>query len=500
MELFKNSSWIMSSQIITSIFAFIWVILIARYLGVSDFGILTFATTFTTLMYFFMDLGICTYTTRDLSWVQTDPSPDQRTLSTDKENLSPDQRDLFNDLELASKYLGNGIPLKFLLSLFSFLATIVILFILGKDSLTIEVTLIFAIQMIFLNLGNLFNAAFQAYGKMKFQAIGILVNSSLLLVGTLVVIFTNLGIYSIAMVYLIANIGSLIYLYQKSNSEIVPLKLQFDLSFWKESVKKAIPFGLTGIFGSIFLMIDSLMLFVLKGSTAVGIYSSAFKIISVFTTLYMVYNFVIFPLMSNLYKNSADMLKISYEKSVKYLLMIILPIAVGILFYSEEVILLIYGSQFALASSVLQILIWNVVFYFINGASTLLLNSSNKEVSVTKINAVACVFNFVMNFILINYYNYIGASIAAVMTGLLICVIMTYLVIKSEYKPSLSLGKDLLKIIFSSLILAEILSLTNLPLIFAIPIAIITYLIVITLTKTLDDTDIGIIKEILGKN
>jgi len=470
MELFKNTSWVMSSQIIFSVFGFIWVILIARYLGVYEFGISTFALSFTGIIVLFMDLGITTYTTRDLS----------------------------KSHELANKYIGNGVPLKIFLSIIIFLASIVILTIMGYDSFTIEITLIFLIYNIFLNIANFFNGAFQAYGKMKFQAIGIIINSSVLLGGTFLVVITDLGFISLAIVYLLASLVNLFYIYIKSNSEIVPLSLQFDLSFWKKSVKKALPFGLTTIFTFMYTMIDTVILSFLKGNTALGIYSSAIKIIIVFTTLYMVYNYVIFPLMSNLYKNSADMLKISYEKSIKYLLMMILPIAIGISFYSEGVILLIYGKQFVLGSLPLRILIWNVIFLFINGASTLLLNSSNREVVVTKINALACIFNIILNFVLITYYNYIGASIAAVTTGFLICVIMTYLVIKSEYTPDFSLVKDIFKIIISSLIVAVVLFAANLPFILAIPIAIITYLIAIASTKTLDNTDIAILKEIVG--
>ena len=66
-EIFKNTSWLLISQIITSIFGFVWIVLLARYLGVSDFGIMNFAISFTSIMSIFIDLGINTYITRDLS-------------------------------------------------------------------------------------------------------------------------------------------------------------------------------------------------------------------------------------------------------------------------------------------------------------------------------------------------------------------------------------------------------------------------------------------------
>ena len=45
--IFKNMSWLMISQIIASICGFIWTILMARYLGVNDYGIIGFATSLT---------------------------------------------------------------------------------------------------------------------------------------------------------------------------------------------------------------------------------------------------------------------------------------------------------------------------------------------------------------------------------------------------------------------------------------------------------------------
>lgn len=401
-EIFKNTSWLLISQVITSIFGFVWIVLLARYLGVSDFGIMNFAISFTGIMSIFIDLGINTYVTRDLS-------------------RSP---------ELSQKYIGNAIPLKIFLSILSFIATLVILLIMDYNLLTIEVVLLFAIQTIFLNMGWLFNGVFQAFSKMKYQAIGIIINSSLILSGTLLLTYFNLGLIAVALSYMVGSIITLIYLYNNIKNRIVVPKIQIDLDFWKKSIKQAIPFGITGIFTTIYFMIDTVMISFMAGSTAVGIYSSAYKIITVFTTIYTVYTYVVFPLMSKLYKDSEDLLKVSYEKSIKYLLMIMLPFAIGITIYSQDIITFIYGESYIFAGDVLKILIWNVLFIMINGASTSLLNSSNSEVAVTKINGLACLVNVVLNLFLIYYLSYIGASIATVITGVIIFILMTYIILK----------------------------------------------------------------------
>ena len=50
---FANMSWLMFSQIITSVCAFVWTILTARYFGVSDYCLLGTATYFATIF------GVC---------------------------------------------------------------------------------------------------------------------------------------------------------------------------------------------------------------------------------------------------------------------------------------------------------------------------------------------------------------------------------------------------------------------------------------------------------
>ncbi|WP_297898936.1 flippase [Methanobrevibacter sp.] len=470
-EIFKNTSWLLTSQIITSVFGFVWIVILMRYLGVSDFGIMNFAISFTTIMSIFTDLGISTYVTRDLS-------------------RSP---------ELSQKYIGNAIPLKIFLSTLTFIVTLAILFIMDYDILTKEVVLVFALQTIFLNMGWLFNGVFQAFGKMKYQAIGIIINSSLILLGSILLTYFNLGLMAVALTYMAGSLITLIYLYINLRDKITIPKFQINFNFWKKSVKEAVPFGITSIFTTIYYMIDTVMISFIVGSFAVGIYSSAYKIITVFTTIYMVYNYVVFPLMSKFYKDSEDLLKISYEKSVKYLVLIMLPFAIGITIYSQDIIVLICGKNYILAESVLKILIWNVLFVMVNGASTNLLNSSGNELAVTKINGLACLINVALNIFLIYYLSYIGASIATVITGIVVFTLMMYIILKNSYRPNKNLIYEILKICISGLILAVVLLILNFSMWLALPIAIIVYLAGIYLTKSLDSTDKFIIREIIGK-
>jgi len=65
--IFKNMSWLLISQIIASICAFVWTILMARYLGVEKYGVVGFAISFTAILGMLDDFGIGAYIVRHIA-------------------------------------------------------------------------------------------------------------------------------------------------------------------------------------------------------------------------------------------------------------------------------------------------------------------------------------------------------------------------------------------------------------------------------------------------
>ncbi|AMK15569.1 flippase [Methanobrevibacter olleyae] len=469
--LFKNISWVASSQLIVNICAFLWTIAIARYLGVNDYGILSFAISFTVLLGMGTDIGMSTYTTRKLS----------------------------QDKSKTQKFINNLIPFKIILSLVIFILTALILFLWGYNKLTIEVALIISIETIFICMIKFIGGVFQAYENQKINSIGEIITSVLLLLFTLLIVVLDLGLVAVALSYALAYLAFLIYMVLNMNRSFGIPKFEFDLSFWKDIAIKSIPFGLSIFFYTVYFSIDVVMIKFLSGNYATGIYNAAYKIVSVFVAFYVIYQYVIFPLMSKLYAENTNLLKVSFEQSFKYSLLILLPINIGVYLYSPYIINLIYSSKYALASPAMQILIWTVVFLFINGVATSLLNSIGKELSVTKIYLVTAIFNIILNYLTIPIWSYIGASITTVLSEILILVLMLCSISKTEYRPDFLLLKTIIKLIICGFILFIVLYLINVSLWLAIPIGLIVYILALIITKTIDDTDKYIINELLKR-
>lgn len=467
-EVFKNTSWMMISQTVLSVSGFIWTILIARYLGVNEFGIYSFAISFASIIGLIIDLGLTTYMIRDVS----------------------------RKPELSSCYMGKIIPLRIVLSLISFIIGLIILLVMGKDRITILVSLFFIIESIVMVMGVLYQGEFQAFGKVKYQTGGTVINTVVLLTCIIATIYFDLGIIFVAISYIMGYSAMLIYLVIKGIQHISTPKLSIDFDFWKKSIKISLPFALTTVFTILYYSIDTVMLSLIVGDAATGVYNAAYKIITVLTTFFSVYQNVVFPLMSKMFTDSKEMLKKSFVKSIKYLSLIIIPISFGIMVYSNQIITLFFGEGYILSGDVMKILVWTVCWLFINGAATTLLNSSNKELLVTKIYSIAVVVNIILNATLIPFYSYNGAAFTTVISEIVICILMFYYIKKTPYTPNISILKDIFKIIVAGIVMFGVLQFVD-NMWIGLFVGAGVYSAVVLALRTLDDDDKYLIKEII---
>lgn len=467
---FANMSWMMISQVLTSILAFVWTLLTAHYLGVADLGNLGTAISFANLLVIIADFGMTTYITRSIS----------------------------TDYGLEDSYIGNAVTLKIILSFIYLGVTLIIVNLLGWSNILGFITFLFAFESVLKSFCSLFYASFQAHEKIKYQAISNIILNVLTFIFILIVTFTNFGLLGIAIAYIMANLFTFIYAYLAIRKYFIVPKLLFDKDLSKKLVIAGIPFALTSLFYTIYYSIDMVMLNQFVGSYPTGLYNSSYKLINVLTLFYTIYSAVVFPVMSKLFKNDRDMLTLSFNKSVKYLSLVTIPLAIATLFYAGDIVYLCYGKKFLAADNVLKILIWTVCFLFINGAASLVLNASHKEYSVTKIYSMAAIFNIVLNFILIPNYSVYGASVATVLSEVLILILELHMLNKINQLPDKQLVFDLAKIMVASVIMGVVLYVLGLNVFIAIPVGIIVYLVVFVVVRTFDEDDKSIVKQLLN--
>lgn len=468
--IFSNMSWLMVSQIITSICAFVWTILITRYLGPSEYGIYGSAQSFSGLLVIIADLGVSSYVIRVIS----------------------------TDFTKEEYYLRNCFTLTIFLSILYLVLVLFLLKICGWDSYMTFICILFVFENIIIRFSSIAYISFQAHEELKYQSIAKIITTIFSFLLILLVLLGDSGLTGVALAFLIANFISFIYIMIKLIKHFVKPKLVFNYSFYKKLIIGGIPFAFGSIFYLIYYSIDILMITQFIGTYETGLYNAAYKLISVLTLFYSIYTTAIYPVMVKLFEDDANLLNMSLIKSMKYLLAITVPIAVFTCLYSYDIIN-IYGPEYIKAGGVLNILVWTVCFLFVNGICSSVLYVSFKEYTVTKIFGIAAVFNVVLNLFLIPHYSLYGAAVATVLSEILIFVLEMNSIRKINQLPDRHFVFDVFKICFVSGILGIILYYLNLNLWFAIPVSIGVYLLLLILIRIFDDDDKFIIKQIINK-
>jgi O-antigen/teichoic acid export membrane protein len=177
-----------------------------------------------------------------------------------------------------------------------------------------------------------------------------------------------------------------------------------------------------------------------------------------------------------------------------------LPIGIGTVIIAKNVILLIYGSQYIAAVIVLQILIWSTVLIFARTPFEKLLESSNRQLVVTKVFFVGAIFNVILNLIVIPYYSYIGAAIVTVLTDINILCLLNVATKNMGFSLSKNTKISFFKVLTASLVMGLALSyLTDLNLFIEIIIGALIYIVTLILLKIFDSDELDMFKSIFIK-
>jgi O-antigen/teichoic acid export membrane protein len=457
------------SQIITYLMGFFITMYSARYLGAEGFGIISLALAITGILVVFTDLGLGTLTVREVA----------------------------RDKSLVDKYTSNVAVIKLLLALFTFVLTVVIVYIFGySDEIKLVVYIITGSTLINAFSG-IFYPIFQSYEKMEFQSIANVLNSSIMLIGAFLVIVYNLGIYYFATLYLVSNIVVFIFIVSVYVREFQFPSFNIDLGFWKPTLMMALPLSLVSIFSLIAYRVDTILLSLLKGSTVVGWYSASYRLMEVFLFLPGVFATAVFPVFSSLHLSSHETLKLSYQKSFKYLALLSVPVAVGTTVLAPEIVLLIYKNAFTPSIIILQILIWAIPITFLNYIFGTILPAMNRQNVLLKVTFLSMIFNISLNLVLIPTYSYMGAAVVTVATELFIFILC--LIILSRTFSKVRLQEVFFKPIVASLIMLLFLLYFKTNLFLEIAMGVIIYFVVLIAIRTFKDDDWDILRQIMGR-
>lgn len=151
-------------------------------------------------------------------------------------------REVARDKSLTQKYVNNTTVMKLILSISTFILTVLIVYILPYTEQTRIVVYLITISFIFNAFSSIFYSIFQSYEKMEYQSVATILNSVVMLIGTLLAIYFKLDVMAFAIVYIAANSVNLVYCFIIYVWKFHLPKMEVDLDFWKPTLKKHFPY------------------------------------------------------------------------------------------------------------------------------------------------------------------------------------------------------------------------------------------------------------------
>lgn len=404
----RNAAVRTVGEVIAKIASLVFFIATARVLGETGFGDLTFAISFTTVLFMISGFGTEELLTREVA----------------------------RSRGRVHEYLSNVVALKAALSVVVAALGVAIMLIADYSAEVRTAVYLIGIGICLENFGRTWGSVFQAYERMEFISLTLILQRILTAVAGVTALALGGRLIAVSAVYAVCALLGFLFGAWALRRYVVAPKWAVDRSRWWPIAKAGVPIGILALVSMTLLKLDQVLLSFLSGgdNREVGIYGAAFRLIE--ATLFISWSFsaAFLPWLSRQEGASRERIAGGFSLGEKALTAVLLPVAVVFVLLARPLIDLIYGSDYLDAVPSLQLLGAMTVFFGINGFAAIALIARDRPFSYTRVLLVATVLNIVTNVILIPPLGATGAALAALASGVLLAV-TALVVLRIELGP-----------------------------------------------------------------
>jgi len=451
------------------ILAFLYFTLIARTLGVEDTGKYFLALSFTTVFVVFIDLGLTNVMIREIA----------------------KQKDFLQ------KYFSNIFFVKIFLAVLVYIAAIIFANVFGYGLEVRHMIYLSAVTMVFDTFHLTAYGALRAMHNVKYEAIGIVLSQGITLILGTIFLFLKFPLIFLIFAFTFASFVNFCFaLWVLKNKYNISLKPRYDKLVFRHFLFIFLPFALAAIFARIYSYADTLILSKMMGNSFVGIYSIPYKITYAFQFIPVALVAALYPKLSDYYVSAREKMGEVLEFALKYLFVIVFPIAIGIMVLSEDLILFLYGKNYLPSVLPLQVLIMSLIFSYVSFPVGAFLNAAGRQTLQMKIVAFVTFVNIFANIWLIPEIGVVGAAIAAALGNFLLTAVGFYFIPKITKVDGGRIFSIFLRVAFAACIMGISVYALNMqiPFYLTIPVGAVIYIAMLFIFKVVS---IPQIKELL---
>ncbi len=276
---------------------------------------------------------------------------------------------------------------------------------------------------------------------------------------------------------------------------VTPLGFRIDWATIRGFIREVPTFLTLSVVVLIYWSTDIMMLSKMRSIAEVGLYSSGYRLLTIAKGLVHSYVMAVFPVMSNQYETSPEAFRNSCARSIKFLLIMTIPVAAVVSFLAKEILLLLYGGKFAEAAGALRILICPIILFPIANLFGNALIASHHQKTDLLINGISALMNVLLNVLLIRRYGYFGAALATLVSIVSFVVLQSFAV--RRYLFPIHYGELLAKpFIAAAVMVGAMFGLKTLTPAVSSVIGLALFFVTLIATRYLSDDEVGILRDL----
>lgn len=345
MSLFRRLAWNTAAQlagkVISTTIGVIVVGLLTRYLGQDGFGAYSTANAFLQVFTLFLDLGINVTFVALLGEHAQDAAYERRCVSA-----------LFTLRLVSAGALTILAPLLGWLSPYPLPVKLAITALTGS--------------LLFPGLTQLITGIQQRHLQTQVGALGEILGRVVLLIGILVARAAGWGLIPIMWFVSLGSAANFFLNVWLTRPKGL-LYWNWDVAFWKDTLARSWPIGVSIFFNLLYYKGDTLVLSFTRSQAEVGIYSAAYRVLEILITVPFMIAGLTLPLLSQAWsKGDLPGLSRLAKDSASALMLLVAPMVMGTLVLAEPIMTLVAGKEFTASGGVLRILIVATGIIFLN--------------------------------------------------------------------------------------------------------------------------------------
>ncbi|MEM6803081.1 MAG: flippase [Bacteroidota bacterium] len=381
---FKNTSWLFWGKIIQMGMTFMVSVYVARYLGDSAFGLLNYAERLGTFFVMFAALGMQSILIR---------------------NLVKDKKD-------RGKIIGTAIIMRVIASSLGIIGYFIALPFIPHDYQT-NVLVILVIMGTLFQSFDVFDYFYQSEVKSQFTVQVRIASVLCMAAFQLALIYFQAPLiwFGVAILLRTTLMGiglAAIYFTQFGTFKELSVDPKYALSLLKDSW----PLIFSDLVVILYMTVDTFMLKWMLGNSAVGQYSVALKLSSVWYFIAPILTGSLFPAIINAQKKDPILYKNRLQNYYNLMVWVALAITIPMVLFGPWLLDMLYGNEYNQAGPVLVIHIWTLAFVFLGTASHRHMVAENEQKMDLYRTLIGAIFNVFANYFFITKWGIIGAAYA----------------------------------------------------------------------------------------